>query len=215
MTLLSQDKTLKLLKKYKIPIVESHLATNPGKANNFSKMLGFPVVMKIDSPNIIHKSDVGAVITNIKDGTDAEIAYHKIIENSVHHDKDAKINGVLIQKQLKGRELIIGMKRDNQFGPVIVFGLGGVFVEILKDVSRRIAPISKSDAKEMIEEIKAKKALNHFRGDAPVKKEQLIDMLLKISNLSIKEKNIAEIDFNPVIASSKEIYVVDARVITK
>lgn len=213
MALISQKDTKKILKKYNIPYVSQKIAASPEKAVNISKKIGFPVVFKIDSPDIIHKSDFGAVITNIKDETDAEISYHKIIENSLDKNPNAKINGVLIQKQLYGRELIIGMKRDKQFGPVLLFGLGGIFVEIFNDVSRRIAPIFKNDAIEMIKEIKSKKILDDFRGQKAVKKHELVSILLKLSELSLKEKKISEIDFNPVISNSKESVVVDARMI--
>jgi acetate---CoA ligase (ADP-forming) subunit beta len=215
LALLSSDETLKILRKYHLPVVESYLADSPKKAVKLSKKLGYPVVFKIDSPDVIHKSDHGGVITNVKDMTDAEVSFYKIIENTLEVNKNAKINGVLIQKQLKGRELIMGMKRDAQFGPVIIFGVGGVFVEILKDVSRRIAPLTKKDAKDMIEEIHSKRILDDFRGDKAVDKKQLVDILLKLSKLTIKEKEIEEIDFNPVISNSRISLIVDARIITK
>lgn len=177
--------------------------------------MGFPVVFKIDSQDIIHKSDYGGVITNIKDEKEAEVSYYKIIENVLEKNKDVNINGVLIQKQLKGRELIIGMKRDSQFGPVIIFGVGGVFVELLNDVSRRIAPLTRKDAEEMIEEIQSKKILDKFRGQKAVDKKKLIDILLKLSKLSINETNIEEIDFNPVISDSESSRIVDARIIIR
>ena len=215
MKLLSQNETISLLKKYKLPTLEIKVVNSEKEAVDFSKKIGYPVVFKIESPDVIHKSDVGGVITSIKDDSDAQVAYYKIIENVSEKMPHAKIEGVMIQKQLKGREILVGMKRDEQFGPVILFGLGGVFVEVLKDVSRRIAPLTRKDAVEMINEIKAKNILEEFRGEKPVNKELLIDIILKISELSIKEKKVLEIDFNPIISNDKSATIVDARVITQ
>lgn len=213
MKLLSQIETISLLKKYKLPIIETKIVNSSKEAATFSSKIGYPVVFKIESPDVIHKSDVGGVITNIKDSSDAEVAYYKIIENITEKVPNAKIEGILIQKQVKGREILVGMKRDEQFGPVIIFGLGGVFVEVLKDVSRRILPITKKDAIDMIEEIKSKNVLEGFRGEKPVDKNLLVDIILKISELSLKEKNVLEIDFNPIISNDKNAIIVDARVI--
>lgn len=215
MNLLSQKDTQILLKKYNLPFVENKIVSSPSDAVKFSDKIGYPVVFKIESPDVIHKSDVGGVITNIKDSTDAEVSYHKILENINDKVPNAKIDGILIQKQLKGREILVGMKRDAQFGPVIIFGLGGVFVEVLKDVSRRIAPLKKIDAIDMINELKSKIVLENFRGEKPVDKSALIDIILKISELSVKEENIMEIDFNPVISNHEKAVIVDARVILR
>ena len=214
MTLLSQEETSRLLREYRIPFAASKTARSPEQAVKISNSLGYPLVCKIDSPDVIHKTEAGGVITNIKDSTEAELAYYKIIENTLHYHKEARIRGVLVQRQLKGRELIVGMKRDPQFGPVILFGIGGVFVEVLKDVSRRIAPITRKDAQNMIEEIKGRKVLDEFRGRPPADKKTLVKILLAISRLSLREKNVSEIDFNPVIVNSKGAKVVDARMIT-
>lgn len=215
MKLLSQNETISLLKKYKLPTLDMKIVNSEHDAVAFSNKIGYPVVFKIESPDVIHKSDVGGVITNVKDASDAEVAYFKIIENVSEKMPNAKINGVMIQKQIKGREILVGMKRDDQFGPVIIFGLGGIFVEVLKDVTRRIAPLTRKDAVEMINEIKSRSVLENFRGETPVDKEKLVDILLKISDLSMKEKHVLEIDFNPILSNDISSTIVDARVIVK
>jgi acyl-CoA synthetase (NDP forming) len=117
----------------------------------------------------------------------------------------------IVQEMFKGQELIIGMKRDKTFGPVILLGLGGIFVEVIKDFSMRIAPLTKKDSYDMIEELKGKKLLEGYRGKKKISKDAIVDILMKLSNLSIKEKDISEIDFNPVMINDKEACVVDAR----
>jgi acetyl-CoA synthetase (ADP-forming) len=203
------NKTIKLLEKYKFPFSKSKLAFAPDQAVKIAKEIGFPIVMKIASKDIIHKSDLGCVETNIKDEKQVEGAFEKITKKA--KKKKAKVEGVLIQKQEQGKEVIIGMKRDPQFGPVVVFGLGGIFVEILKDTSLRILPIDKNQAEEMIKEIKSYKILEGIRGEKPVNINKLIDIIIKTSKLA-EDKKILELDFNPVIINEKTATIVDARI---
>ncbi len=201
-----------ILKKYKLPSPPSELAKSESEARKIADKIGYPVVIKIDSPDISHKSDVGGVMTDIKSGEDTTAAYLKIIKNA-RKIKNAKINGVIVQKMEHGTAVIIGMKRDAQFGPVLIFGLGGVFVEIMKDVSFRIALIDKNEALEMIKEIKGHEILKGARGAEKANINAIVDIILKLSRLSIKEKRIMELDFNPVIANKKTAKIVDARII--
>jgi acyl-CoA synthetase (NDP forming) len=150
---------------------------------------------------------MGGVKTNIQNEEELKAAFEAIKKSA----KKTKIEGILVQKMEQGKEVIIGMKQDPQFGPVIMFGLGGVFVEVLKDVSFRVAPIDKKEAEEMINEIKSSEILKGVRGEKPVKISALIDLLIKISNLAVKEKNILEIDLNPVMIDEKSAKVVDVR----
>jgi len=201
--LIEEKEAEKILKRYKIPICISKICNS--KKDVFSCKIEFPIVLKALSPKIIHKTDSGAVIVGIKNKTELRMAFEKF-------KKFGEIN-YLIQKQEEGKEIIIGMKRDAQFGPVILFGLGGVFVEVFKDVSFRIAPLSKKDIYEMINEIKAIKILKGFRGEKSVNLDKVSDILSKLSVLSLKEKHISEIDFNPVIVNETRAVVVDARLI--
>ena len=202
-----------ILKTHSIPLPESDIARTQNDIIHISRKIGYPISMKIVSPDITHKSDVGGVETKINNDKDAAEAYAKILQNIKKHKPDASITGVLIQKMFSGTEIIIGMKRDQQFGPVILFGLGGIFVEIMQDVAMRIAPVKIDDAIEMIKEIKAYPILKGARGTKPADIRKIAEMILKVSELSIKEKSIKEIDFNPVIIDGKEINIVDIRII--
>lgn len=208
MRLLDQQTTLKLLKKYKIPVCPNKVCTTLNECKTFAKSK-YPVVLKIDSSDIVHKSDVGAVIANIDSETELKKAHTSIM--SIAKKLKASVNGMLVQKQVSGHNILIGMKRDATFGPVIVFGLGGVLVEVLNDVSRRIAPVDLKEAKTMISEIKSSKILEGYRGEAGADIEGLANIVVSLSELSLNE-DISEIDFNPVM-SNKKSYVVDARML--
>lgn len=206
---LSQKEVGKLLKKYRISMPETHILSS---SHITGTGLKFPAVLKVDSPEVIHKSDMGLVFTGLRSIHDINSSLHTaqtILE--MHRIKDYSF---VLQETARGHEVIMGMKRDRAFGPVIIFGLGGIFVEVIKDVSMRIAPLTKEMAVEMIEEIKGAKILSGYRNTKPANKEKLAGLLVKLSELSIKEKHIQEIDFNPVIANEKEAVVVDARMIT-
>ncbi|MBD3249705.1 acetyl-CoA synthetase [Candidatus Woesearchaeota archaeon] len=206
---LNFNRTKKIIDKYKLPFARSFLIKSSEEAVKRSKELGFPVAMKISSPDIIHKSDAGCVAAEIKDEDHAKKAYEDIIKNA--KKKKAKIEGVIVQKNISGVEAIIGMKSDPQFGPVILFGMGGIFVEIFEDISLRIAPIDKKIAEEMIDEIRSSDILKGARGREPVNIKSLKDILVKISNLSMENKKLESIDLNPVIVDKKTAKIVDAR----
>lgn len=208
------NKTIKLLDKYKISYPKSRLATSPEKATKIAKELGYPVVLKIISKDIVHKSDVGGVKVNLKTEEELTSAYEELLKSVKKKSPKAKLEGVLVQKMESGIEAIIGMKRDPQFDAVIMFGLGGVFVEVLKDVSFRIAPIDKIQAEKMINEIQAIEILKGVRGEKPVKISALVDLLVKVSKLSITNKKILELDLNPVIVDEKSAKVADVRLMT-
>ena len=212
MILQSQKETIELLKKYNVPVTESKIFDSKKDAINSKQ--DFPIVLKIISSDIIHKTDAGGIKTDIKNKKELKIEINNMELRVKKKFPKAKLQ-FMIQKQESGKEVIIGMKRDEQFGPVILFGLGGVLVEIFKDVSMRIAPITMSDINEMVDEIKAAKLLTGYRGEKAVDIKSLKNILLNISKLSLKEKNIVEIDFNPVIVNEKYATVVDARILTK
>jgi len=204
-----------LIKELGITTTDFRTAANAEEAKKVAKKIGFPVVMKILSPQVIHKTDAGGVKLNIDSEDEAEKAFNEIVENAKKYKKDAEIRGVLIEKMVKtSTEIIVGVTRDPTFGPAIMFGLGGIFVELLKDVSFRIAPITEKDAKEMIQEIKALPMLQGFRGGPNVDLKQITDVLVKISQFSIDfMDDILEIDLNPIFAYDDHLLTVDARVI--
>lgn len=206
--LLDFESTKKLLSKYNIPQVKANIVKDIKQAILFSRQNGFPVVLKIFSPKIIHKTDIGGVIIDIKNEKDLLTSWQKI-------EKIAKTKKteIIIQKMVFGEQIIIGAKRDSVFGPIVAFGLGGIFVEILKDVSFRLAPITNKEAKEMIDEIKGNKILKGYRNRESVNLRKIEEVLLSISQMISKEYQIKEIDLNPVIANKKDIFVIDAKII--
>ncbi|MEE9525228.1 MAG: acetate--CoA ligase family protein [Candidatus Woesearchaeota archaeon] len=207
------QKTKKLLEKYKLPFAKSDLATSPEKAVAIAKKIGYPVALKVISKDILHKTDIGGVKTNIQDEKELSSSYDSILTKAKKKFPKAKIDGILIQKMESGIEVIIGMKRDPQFDVVLMFGLGGIFTEVLKDVSFRIAPIDKQQAEEMIDEIKANQILKGTRGTSPVKISALVDILTKISKLAIENKKIRELDLNPIIVNETSAAIVDIRIL--
>lgn len=207
---LSYEKTVKLLEKYKLPFVKGKLVKTVSQASLAAKRLGYPIVLKAVSPKIIHKTDEGAVKLNILDEEGLEAAFEEL--NKKAKKKKIKLEGILIQKQEEGIEIIVGMKKDPTFDTVMMFGVGGIFVELFNDVSFRIPPIDKRDALEMINEIKAKEMLEGFRGMKPVNKDVLANLLVKISKLA-DEKKIEEVDFNPIMIKEDKVMIVDARMI--
>jgi acetyl-CoA synthetase (ADP-forming) len=175
--------------------------------------IGYPVVMKLMSPQVLHKTDYGAVVIGLKDQQEVERTFQEFMKKFENVD----IHGVLIEKMVKsGLELIVGTNIDANFGPVILFGVGGVLVEALKDVVFRMCPISKEQALSAIEEIKAKVLLEGYRGFPIVNKDELAELMVKISNLAWENRNhIAEMDINPIIANEDGIFPVDARIILR
>ncbi len=213
-TQLTEIESKEWLKEAGIPVVEAKLARAKKEAVALSKSMGFPVVLKIVSPDIIHKSDSGGVKLNLKNATQVGNAYSEILASIKKHNPVAKIHGVSVQKMARpGIEIIIGMTKDAQFGPVLMFGLGGVLVEVLKDVAFRIVPLAKRDAREMIREIKGYPLLEGYRGQEPADIEFLEDLILKVSDFVQNNPEIKELDLNPIFAYKNGAVAVDARVI--
>jgi len=196
-----------LIKKYDIDFTEGSVVRSVDEA---LKAAEYPVALKIMSDEISHKSDKGCVKLNVKDEDSLKKAYSEIMSNA----GSAKVEGVLVQRMAKpGLELIVGGRRDEQFGPVVLFGLGGIFVEVFKDFSLRVCPIDRNDALEMISEMKAYPLLTGARGTKPVDIEAIADLLQKASKLLYENKHINEMDLNPVIAYEKGYCAVDLRVL--
>jgi len=211
---LTEFEAKNFLAKHGIPITKEFLAKTPQEAKKFAGRIGYPVAMKIQSPDILHKTDAGGVELSLKNGDDVARAFDRIIKNAKDYNKNAKILGVLVQEMLtEGHQCIIGSNKDPQFGPVIMFGLGGIFVEVMKDVSFRVIPINRKDAKALISEIRAYGVLKGVRGYKAVNFKALEDTLLKVSNMIWKERKIKELDINPLFVSPKGVKAADARII--
>ena len=199
---------------YGIPVTKFKVASNEKDAAKFADEIGYPVVLKIVSQDIIHKSDAGGVLINLKNSSEVTAGYVKIIENAKRYKPDAKIAGVLVQEMApQSTEVIVGAIKDPQFGQTVMFGLGGIFVEILKDVNFRIAPLTTEDAKEMITELKAYPLLKGFRNTPPADIDALIAILCSTSRLVMEHPEIKELDLNPVMAYQSGAKTVDARII--
>ena len=199
---------------YAIPVTTFKLAKNEQEAAGFARQIGFPVVLKIVSPDIIHKSDAGGVMVNLKSTIEVRSAYRKILENAKKYNAAAKIVGVLVQEMApQSTEVIVGAIKDPQFGQTLMFGLGGIFVELLKDVTFRVAPITQEDAEEMITEVKAYPLLKGYRNTTPADINAIVNVLLNASKLVMDYPEIKELDLNPVMAYEKGAKTVDARII--
>jgi acyl-CoA synthetase (NDP forming) len=199
---------------YGIPVTQFKLAKTVEEATETAEQFGYPVVLKIVSPDIIHKSDAGGVIINLKSKAEVQVAYEKILANAKKYKATAKIAGVLVQEMApQSTEVIVGAIKDPQFGQTLMFGLGGVFVEILKDVTFRIAPITHEDAEEMVTGIKAYPLLKGYRNTPPTDIDAIISTLLNTSRLIMENPQIKELDLNPVLAYEKGAKTVDARII--
>ncbi len=212
----SLSESLAFLEKHGFECICHRFAESPGKAVHVAHQLGFPVALKIDSPDILHKSDVGGVRLNLRSGQDVRAAYEGIMSRARQMMPQARIRGVVVTSMAaSGLEVILGMNRDPQFGPILMFGLGGVTVELFRDVTLRLLPIRREDAFAMLEEIQGAPLLSGYRGASPVDKNALVDAILKLAELAESHQDLLEIDLNPVFAYSEGVLVADARIIWK
>ena len=211
---LLETEAKELLKEYGIPVPDFKLIKSEDEIARLAKEINFPIVMKIVSPDIIHKTDARGVKVGVKDEEEARMIYQEIISKAIKYNKKAKISGVIVYHMVpQGTEIIIGMMKDPHFGPVIMFGLGGIFVEVLKDISFRILPIEEIDAREMITEIKGYEILKGARGNPPRDIRAIEEVLVKVSKLIMENPEINEIDLNPIFVFENGIQIVDARMI--
>jgi acetyltransferase len=213
-SVLDEIKCKKILKQYGIESTEPVLCKTSEEAVQAADGFGYPVVMKIISPEITHKSDIGAVKLNLKSAHEVKTAFNDIMTVSREKVPGATLEGVSVQPMAKpGLELVIGMTKDPQFGPMVMFGMGGTLVEVLKDISFRIVPLSRQDALEMIKETKVYSLLKGYRGQPPVDIHYLEELLLKVSTMVQENLEIKEMDINPLFAYEKGAIAVDARII--
>jgi len=211
---LLEPEAKRICEEYGIPVTKFKVASNAREASKNADEIGYPVVLKIVSPDIIHKSDAGGVMVNLKNPNEVSNAYKKILENVKRYNAKARIAGVLVQEMApQSTEVIVGAIKDPQFGPTIMFGLGGIFVEVLKDVNFRIAPLTENDAMEMIIQLKAYPLLKGFRNMPAADISALEQILCEVSHLVMENPEIKELDLNPIMAYQKGAKTVDARII--
>jgi acyl-CoA synthetase (NDP forming) len=196
-----------------IPMNKSDLAETPDSAVKIAKRIGYPVVMKIVSPQVIHKTEFGGVRVNIDSDGEVRKVFNEMVAGV--HDKlpDAEISGVLIEEMVSGTEFIIGTTVDPQFGHMLMFGIGGIFVEVYKDVSFRLIPITTGDAIDMLGELKGKALLSGVRGFPKADLDKLADLLVNVSELVNKFPEIQEMDINPLMITKNGAIAVDARIL--
>jgi acyl-CoA synthetase (NDP forming) len=199
---------------HNIPTPESQVTESAEDAIEAAKKVGFPVALKIVSPQILHKTDAGGVILNVNDETILKEAYQKLLADVRKNKPEAQIQGVLVEKMMPpSTEVIVGGIRDSQFGPSIMFGVGGIFAEVYKDVAFRVAPIDRIDALNLMHEIKGAKILQGVRGEPAADTETLIKVLLNASALMMEHGSISQLDLNPVIAYPDGACAVDSRIV--
>jgi len=209
MRILTEYEAKKLLAKYGIPVTKEQIATSADEALAIALHVGEPVAMKISSPDIPHKSDVGGVVLNVKREL-VRTTYDEIVSRVRKTASNASIEGVLVQQMAPpGQEVIVGLKKDPQFGYALMFGLGGIFIEVYRDVFFRVVPVEKKDVLMMISEIKGYPILKGIRGRKPVDIDAIADVLMAVSGMAEKE-NIIELDINPLIVGEKGAVAVDA-----
>ncbi|MGD9032074.1 MAG: acetate--CoA ligase family protein [Desulfobacteraceae bacterium] len=206
---LSEHESKELLRVYKIPLAREILVTTEEELIKATSDIGYPLVIKGCAPDLTHKTEQGLVKVDLRNDEEARAAFQQIMTSM-----EGQKNAVLVQELVRGsRELMVGMTRDAQFGPCVMFGLGGIFTEILKDISFRVAPIEERDAKEMMQEIKGHKILGNVRGMPAADQEELSEILIRVGEMGLENHDIKEIDVNPLILSGSKPVAVDALVV--
>ena len=212
---LLDHEVFKVLEDYGVPVPPYRLARSPEEAVKAAEEIGYPVVLKIVSPQVVHKSDVGGVRIGLGSPEEVEKAYREILENVRERVPGAEVVGVLVQKMAPpgAVEVVVGGVRDPVFGPSIMFGLGGVFVELFQDVSFRVAPFDREEALEMMKEVKAYRLLTGYRGKPPRDLDALADIVMKAQAIMAENPWVKEMDMNPVMSYPSGALVVDARIL--
>src|SRR5881392_3496412 len=199
---------------YGIPVPKEGVASSGAEAAKLATSMGFPVVLKIVSPEILHKTEAGGVLVGVKSADDVQKGYDTIVANAKKYDAKATIQGVQVQQMLAGgQEVIVGAVTDQSFGKLVAFGLGGVLVEVLKDITFRLAPATRDDALSMLDGVQAHDMLKGVRGGDPVSREALADVIVKVSQLVSDFPEIVELDLNPVFATKKDAIAADVRIV--
>jgi acetyl-CoA synthetase (ADP-forming) len=213
-TALLEPEAKRICRAYGLPVPRFKVAINMNQAAKCAEKIGFPVAMKIISPDVLHKTEAGGVLLNLHTGRDVKNGFSKLVSNVKAFKKAVRIHGVLVEHMATaGLEVIIGGMRDQQFGPVVMFGLGGIFTEVLGDVTFGLAPIKNLDVHEMIRGIRGYRALTRFRDQLPVDERAITSIVVRVSKIMSENQQIGQIDLNPVMAYSRGCSVVDARML--
>jgi acetyl-CoA synthetase (ADP-forming) len=206
---LSENESKQLLSQYGIPVTKEKIVTNENEAVAAAAEIGYPVVLKGSGSEISHKTELNLVALDLRKEEEVREAFKRLTSN-----KEINVKEVLVQQMVKGdRELVVGLTRDAQFGPCVMFGIGGIFTEILKDTSFRVAPLTRWDAMDMMEDIRGKKILESFRGKPAVDRELLADILMAVGQIGMDNENVKEIDINPLKLINGKPVAVDALVV--
>jgi len=208
------DEARRVCKAHQISTPKSELVSSADEAVEKSAEIGYPVALKIVSPGIIHKTDFGGVILDVRNEKDLRIQFEELLSNIKGRQPTAAIQGVLVEKMMPAStEVIIGGIRDGQFGPSVMFGIGGIFAEVYNDVIFRVAPIDRIDAVNMIEGLKGSIILRGIRGKPPLDIDGLVDAMINVSEIMCQHNKISQLDLNPVIVYPNEVCAVDSRII--
>jgi acyl-CoA synthetase (NDP forming) len=207
------ETALDILRAYDLPLVPGVLTTDVAAAETAAAEMGYPLVLKIISPAWLHKSDLGGVVLNVTTVAKLLQAYEDLKARFQERTPAEALEGILVQKQVKGIELLLGLKRDPQFGPVLVIGAGGIYTEVLQDVARALVPVNLETAAQLLETLKIYPILKGTRGQAGVKISALVDTMVKLSRLAVDYPEIHELDLNPVVADPQGCWCVDCRIV--
>jgi acetyltransferase len=211
--LLVGDEALLLLELFGIPVVKSGIARSRKDLENIASSMTYPLVLKLSGAAFLHKTEWGGVVTGIRDLKDLQRAFDRIVHNVGTRQPDVKVESVQVQEQIHGHELLLGLKRDHDFGHVIACGLGGIYTEVFKDISRAIIPVDHEEADGMLASLKITPILKGLRGEAGIDWKGLVEILERLSFLASTLSDISELDINPVIATSSKCIAVDARIL--
>jgi acetyltransferase len=211
--LLVGDEALTLLDLFGIPVVKSGIARSRKELENIASSMTYPLVLKLTGAAFIHKTEWGGVVTGIRDMKDLQRAFDRIVHNVSTRQPNVKVESVQVQEHIHGHELLFGLKRDHEFGHVVACGLGGIYTEVFKDISRTIVPVDQEEAHGMLASLKIAPILRGLRGEAGIDWKCLIEILERLSFLACTLSDISELDINPVIATSNKCIAVDARIL--
>ena len=214
---LTEREAKRVMAAYGIPVVGEHLASSADDAASNATKLGYPVAMKVESPDLPHKTEAGVIRLNLKNEADVRAAYDAVMANANRVSPTPRINGVLVQPMIPpGVEIMVGARVDSLFGPIVIVGLGGILVELMKDTVVALAPVSKPEALAMLNKLRGQVALNGLRGMPPVDRDKLADIICRLSELVADHRDtIEEIDVNPLICAGERIVAVDALIVKK
>lgn len=208
------DEAQQICNLHHIPTPEFYVTLRVEEAIADANSIGFPVVLKVISPQILHKSDIGGVILNIRNEEELEVNYEKLVAEVSRREPATKVVGVIVEKMMPpSTEVIVGGIRDSQFGPSIMFGIGGIFTEVYDDVAFRVAPIDRIDALNLVRELKGAKILEGIRGKPPADVDSIVNVLVNVSDLMMEHDAVSQLDLNPVIVYSDNVCAVDSRII--